>query len=145
MRVETCQIGCALRLGENIRIAIHRRQGDRVVLGATAPAGTRLTLDGAPVSPIAGTVGVWTYLFSLQALRRFTLGPFEVQVWLPGELVPLAADCDDWLHIGIARCPVGGSAPLPVPHLAPLPAPVATALPLSRMDGDGCRQASSGP
>jgi hypothetical protein len=145
MRVETCQIGCALRLGENIRIAIHRRQGERVVLGATAPAGTRLTLDGAPVTPIAGTVGVWTYLFSLQALRRFTLGPFEVQVWLPGELVPLAADCDNWLHIGITQRRAGDAAQPVASNPALLPAPVATALPMSRMDGDGRRQLSSGP
>jgi hypothetical protein len=132
MQVETRQVGGALRLGENIRITMRRREGERVVLGATAPVGTRLVLGGAPVSPIAGTVGGWTYLFSLHALRKFTLGPFEVQVWLPGELVPLAADCDDWLHIGITRRPARDIAQNADLRSVPLPAPVVSAFPLSQ-------------
>lgn len=111
MQVETCQIGGALRLDDNIRIVIHRREGERVVLGVTAPPGTTLELGGAIVRPISGTQGIWSYLFSLHAIREFTLGRFNVCVWLPGELVPLAADCEDWLHVGITTSPQCGISP----------------------------------
>jgi hypothetical protein len=144
MQVETCQIGRTLRLGQNTRLTLHRRQGERVVLGATAPVGTRLMLGGTPVRPISGTVAGWTYLFSLYALRRFTLGLFDVEVWLPGERVPLAADCEDWLHIGVTPVSAKAAALHLTPRLAPQPSPVATALPLSRVDGDGCRLLSGG-
>lgn len=136
MRVETCQIGRALRLGSDTRLLVHDRQKTRVVLGAVAPVGTELILGGAPVSPIAGTLGFWTYLFSLQGLRRFVLGSFEVQVWLPGELVPHAADCDDWLHIGVTP-----ARPLSVrdTSLFPLPAPITPVRPLLQVEDDGGR------
>lgn len=103
--VETCQVGLALRLGDNTWVVIHRRQGERVVLGATAPVGTELMFDGAPIGPIFGAVGIWSYLFLLHAIRRFMLGRFEVCVWLPGEIVPLASDCDDFIHIGVIAQP----------------------------------------
>jgi hypothetical protein len=131
MQVETCQVGRTLRLGDNTRIVIRRREGARVCVDVTAPAGTDLILGGAPVSPISGTIGVWTYFFSLQALRCFRLGRFEVRVWLPGELVSHAADCDDWLHIGVT--------PARNPLLAPRSAPVTPAVPLLQVEDDGGR------
>ena len=138
MQIETCQIGSVLRLGADTRVVIHRRQGERVCLGATAPAGTELLLGGASLRPIAGTPGLWSYLFSLHATRCFTLGRFEVHVWLPGELLPLAADCNDWLHVGIV-----GRASGDFPHAltereSVSPASVASAPPLFRTI-DGCR------
>lgn len=140
MQVETCQIGRALRLGENTRIVFHRRQGARVCLGATAPTGTPLLFDGAYISPLSGTAGTSTFLFSLLGIRRFVLGPFDVQVWLPGAIVPLAADCEDWLHVGITHLPE--SFP-PMASNRSVRAPVSPAsatstCPLSRVDG-GCR------
>lgn len=102
MQVVTCRVGQPLPLGEASHILVHRRQGERLVLGATAPAGTELILAGAPLRPITGADGEWSYLFSLLATRRFVFGRFEVSVWLPGEVVPLAAACEDWLHVGIA-------------------------------------------
>lgn len=131
MQVETCQVGRTLRLGDNTRIVIRRREGARICVDVTAPAGTKLILGGAPVSPISGTIGVWTYFFSLQALRRFRLGRFEVCIWLPGELVSDAADCDDWLHIGVTPA---RDAPL-----VPLPAPVTPVRPLLQVEDDGSR------
>ena len=110
MQVVTCRVGGSLRPGENTRIVIHRRQGERVVLGVTAPAGTELIFDGAAIQPMSGTAGTSSFLFSLQAIRRFAIGRFEVCVWLPGEFVPLAADCESWLHVGITlrrSCAVG--------------------------------------
>lgn len=140
MQIETRQVGGVLRLGDNTRIVIHRRQGEHIVLGATAPVGTDLIFDGALVRPISGTVGIWSYLFSLQAIRRFTLGRFEVCVWLPGEIVPLATACEDWLHVGvIARPPAEGRA---IASLASIdiasPVPAALASPPFRAAG-GCR------
>ena len=82
MQFETCQIGGALRLGDDARIVIHRRQGERIVLGASAPVGSGLIFERTPVCSISGAVGIWSDLFSLQAIRRFTLGRFEVRVWL---------------------------------------------------------------
>lgn len=140
MQVITCQIGGALRLGNGARIVIHRRQGERIVLWATAPVGTDLIFDGAPVRPISGTVGMWSYLFSLHAIRRFTLGWFEVHVWLPGEIVPHATDCEDWLHVGVvAWPPVEARAMTPLASIeAASPAPAALASPPFRAAG-GCR------
>lgn len=82
MQFETCQIGGALRLGDDARIVIHRRQGERIVLGSSAPVGSGLTFERTPVCSISGAAGIWNDLFSLQAIRRFTLGRFEVRVWL---------------------------------------------------------------
>lgn len=147
MQVETCQVGGALRLDDRTRILVHRRQGTRVCLGATAPAGTDLILGGAPVRPIAGTPGTWAYLFSLQALRRFTLGRFEVQIWLPGEWVSLAAACEDWLHIGISTGadPLSVSAPHHSGSARSLPAPAAPASPLLQVVDGGGRFLSGRP
>lgn len=136
MLVETCQIGRALRLGDNTRIVICRREGERVCVDVTAPAGTDLILGGASVRPTSGTIGVWTYFFSLQALRRFRVGPFEVSIWLPGELVPHAADCEEWLHIGVTpACARSGRDA----QLGPRSAPVTPAVPLLQVEDDGGR------
>lgn len=147
MQVETCQVGGALRLDGRTQIMVHRRQGARVCLGATAPAGMDLILGGAPVRPIAGTPGTWTYLFSLHALRRFRLGQFEIQIWLPGERIPLAADCEDWLHIGVSTIPdaLFALAPHHSGFARSLPAPVPPACPLLQVADGGGRFLSGGP
>lgn len=131
MQVVTCWVGGSLRPADNTRIVIHRRQGRRMVLGVTTPAGTELIFGGAALRPMSGRAGTSSFLFSLQSIRQFTLGGFDVRVWLPGELVPLAADCEDWLHVGIVPTSI---------HPAPaLPAPVVAASPLSQTKGDGYR------
>jgi hypothetical protein len=136
MQIKIRRVGDAIRLGDNTRVLIHRRQGERVVLGAIAPVGTPLIFDGVPIRPQSGTAGTSNFFFSLQAIRRFTLGHYAVQVWLPGELVPSAAECQDWLHFGIAEQSAGWmpSAPSSVVHpcglagpLAPLRSPAQTA------------------
>ena len=146
MQVKTCRVGGTLRLNGNTRIVIHRRQGERVCLGATAPAGTDLILGGAPVRPITDTPGIWAYLFSLQALRRFTFGRFEVRIWLPGEWVPLAADCEDSLHIGVSLVPDSrfALAPHHSGYARSLPAPVSPARPLLQVVDGGGRFLSGG-
>lgn len=102
MQVETCQVGGALRLDSRARVAVHRRHGTRDYLDAMAPVGTDLILDGVSMRPITLAPGIWTCPFSVRALHRFTMGRIEVQKFLPNEWVPLAADFEDWLHIGIA-------------------------------------------
>ena len=140
MHIETCKVGGVLRLGDNTRIVIHRRQGERVVLGATAPVGTELIFDGVPIRPISGTVGIWSYLFSLHAIRRFTLGRFEVCVWLPGEIVSHASDCEDWLHVGVIALPSADGRAMTPPASIEGASPATTTLapPPFRAAG-GCR------
>lgn len=133
MQVETCRIGGALRLGDRSLIEIHSLQSGRVCVGAAAPVGTTLILGGASVHPLFGTLGLWTYFFSLSALRRFILGRFEVRIWFPGELVPDASGCQDWLHIGVApSCPRSAL-------VVSLPTPVTPARPLLQVEDDGGR------
>lgn len=115
MQIETCQVGSALRLGDNTKIVIHRRQEERICLSAMAPAGTDLIFGGAALRPMSGTAGTSSFLFSLQSIRQFRLGGFDVRVWLPGELVPLAADCKGWLHVGITPARIGPAPALPAP------------------------------
>jgi hypothetical protein len=129
MQIKTCQPGGVLRLPPDTRLMYHRRQGDRIVLGAFATPGTGLILGGALIAPITGTPGLWSYLFSLHATRCFTLGRCEVHIWLPGELLPHAAACEDWLHVGVVGREDGGrSKPLFDLKASP-PAPVASVSP----------------
>jgi hypothetical protein len=141
MQIETCQVEGALWIGRNTWIVIHRRQEERICLGATAPAGTLLLFDGAYISPMSDTAGSLTFLFSFQAVRCFVLGRYAVQVWLLGELIPLAAGCEDWLHFGISTVPITACS-LPSNRSAcvrPLPVSVATVDPLSQIARDGGR------
>lgn len=139
MHIETRQVGSTLRLGNDTRVVIHRREGPRVVLGASAPAGTALIFDGTPIRPVSGTAHVSHFLFCLQAVRRFVLGRYQVQVWLPGEWLPDAADCVDWLHFGIVALP----APPPLPassvshHPSPRQSPAAPVPPRPQPPGGG--------
>jgi hypothetical protein len=141
MHIETRQVGSTLRLGADTRVVIHRREGPRVVLGASAPAGTALIFDGTPIRPVSDTAHVSHFLFCLQAIRRFVLGRYQIQVWLPGEWLPDAADCVDWLHFGIVALPAPAPAPLPASsvssHPSPWQSPVAPVHPLSQSPGGG--------
>lgn len=137
MQVETCQVGRTLRLDENTRIVIHRRQGARIVLGVAASVGTALRFAGADLRPACSSPGTWDYLFSLQAIRGFRIGDFDVRVWLPGELIP-AATCEDWLHIGIAmRLDAGSCSPLSPFLDTALSAPVVPGRPPGRASDGG--------
>ena len=114
MQVVTCKVGGSLRLGERAGITIHARQGERIAFGAWAPPGTCLVLGGEAVHPVSAREGVWSYLFSLYGCRRFQFGLYEVRIWLPGEVIELAADCLDSLHVG-----VDSQFPVPPPVYVP--------------------------
>lgn len=101
MVVMTCRIGGTVRIGDDIHVTLQRRLQDRVTLGVIAPAGTRLHFDGACLQPIVLPSGAHAYLFSLLRVRRFRIDGIEVEVWIPGDAVPLAFDCDDHIHFGI--------------------------------------------
>jgi hypothetical protein len=131
MQVVTCRVGGTLRPTNSTRIVIHRRQGKRVVLGVTAPAGTELIFGGAALRPMSGRAGASTFLFSPQSIRQLTLSRFDMRIWRPGERVPLAADCEDCLRVGISSACIGPATALP--------APVVAALPPSQPQHDGCR------
>lgn len=101
MVVMTCRIGGTVRIGDDIHVTLQRRLQDRVTLGVIAPAGTRLHFDGACLQPIVLPSGAHAYLFSLLRVRRFRIDGIEVEVWIPGDAVALAFDCDDHIHFGI--------------------------------------------
>lgn len=116
-----CHVGQSIQIGPDIRLTVQARQGARVAIGIEAPPGVVVRLDTATLQPLSPGSRVCTYLFSLQAIRCFRVGPVEIRVWLPGELVPLAASCTDSVHIGViapgpmrlayAQC---GDPPMPV-------------------------------
>jgi hypothetical protein len=122
MQVITCRVGGSVRPCENTRIAIHRCQGERSVLGGATPAGTTLTFDDAATLPMSDTAGISNVFFSLKGIPRFASGAqsyvlsllrvcrfridaIKVGVWLPGDKVPMASDGDDVIHIGVIAPP----------------------------------------
>lgn len=96
-----CDVGQSLQIGPDIRLTVQARQGARVAIGIEAPPGVVVRLDTATLQPLSPGSRVCTYLFSLQAIRCFRVGAVEIRVWLPGEVVPLAASCTDSVHIGV--------------------------------------------
>ena len=131
MQVVTCRVGGSLRPISNTRIVFPCRQGKRLVLVVAALAGTELIFDGAALRPMSGRAWASSFFFSLQSIRQFTLGRFDMRIWRPGELVPLAADCEGCLHVGISSACLGSATALP--------APVVDANPPSQPQHDGCR------
>ena len=114
MQVVTCEVGGGLRLGENAGITLHVRQGERILFGAWAPPGIYLMLGDEVVHTVSARQGVWRYVFWLNACQRFRFGQYEFRIWLPGEVVELAADCLDSLHVG-----VDSALPMPPPVYVP--------------------------
>jgi hypothetical protein len=99
--VQTCRIGGTVRIGDDIHVTLQRRLNDRVTVGVISPAGTRLRFGSACLQPIVLPSGAHAYLFSLLGVRRFRIDDIEIEVWLPGDAVPLAFDCEDYIHFGI--------------------------------------------
>lgn len=135
MEVMTCRIGQPVTLGDGSRIVLQARMGRRVALAVNAPAGTPLWLGGARLAPLRDPQG-WAYVFSLQALRHFRVGRLLVQVWLPGDVVPHAADCVDAVHLGVEPAHTARlSRAARRDNILPLPLPAASALPHTPLDG----------
>jgi hypothetical protein len=129
MLVMTCRIGSTLHIGTSIRLTLQARQQDRVAILLQAPPDTPVRFDRAYLQPLPAEEGACTYLFSLQGTRRFLVGAVEVAVWVPGEIEPLAAGCEDYVHIGLigpepVRVSYVATANGPVPLLSYTPIPV---------------------
>lgn len=101
MLVLTCRIGDTVRIGDDLCMTVQSRLRNRVTVGVVAPAGVDLYFDNACLRPSVQPGGAWSYLFSMLAVRRYRVGDVEVCVWLPGDAVSLAADCDEFLHVGV--------------------------------------------
>ncbi len=101
MLVLTCRIGDTVRIGDDLCMTVQSRLRNRVTVGVVAPAGVDLYFDNASLQPLVLPGGAWSYLFSMLAVRRYRVGDIEVCIWLPGDAVSLAADCDEFLHIGV--------------------------------------------
>ena len=61
----------------------------------------KIRIDGVVLNPLPISDDRASYYFSLRNVRRFCVDDVQVMVWLPGDEVPLAADCLDCVHIGI--------------------------------------------
>ncbi len=101
MLVLTCRIGDTVRIGDDLSMTVQSRCRDRVTVGVVSPAGVDLHFDNACLRPSVLPGGAWSYLFSMLGVRRYRVGDVEVCVWLPGDTVSLAADCDEFLHVGV--------------------------------------------
>lgn len=101
MLILTCQIGGILRIDDALQLTLQARQGERITIGMRAPQDAEVFFDGACLRPLVMPSGTRSYLFSLQAVRRFRVVDIEVGVWLPGEEVAQASDCYDFIHVGL--------------------------------------------
>jgi hypothetical protein len=101
MLILTCQIGETIRIGNALSVTLQSRFGGRVTVSVIAPANEDLYFDNVCMRPSVLPSGARSYLFSMQIVRRFRVGEVEIMVWLPGAEVPLAAECDDHLHVGV--------------------------------------------
>jgi sRNA-binding carbon storage regulator CsrA len=101
MLILTCRLGDTVRIGNDMSVTLQNRCGGRVAVSVIASAGAELFFDNVCLRPFVLPSGAQSYLFSMQAVRRFRVGEIEICVWLPGDAVSLAAECDDYIHIGV--------------------------------------------
>ncbi len=101
MLILTCRVGETIRIGNDLSVTLQDRKRGRVTVSVIAPAVDDLYFDNACLRPSVLPSGARSYLFSMLAVRRFRMGEVEIRIWLPGDAVSLAADCDEYLHIGV--------------------------------------------
>ena len=101
MLVLTCRIGDTLRIGDESRVILQGRRHDRIAINVLAAAGTDVMFDNVPLQPMVLPTGTRSYQLSLSATRHFRVGMVEVLISLPGETVPEAMDCLDYIHVGL--------------------------------------------
>lgn len=101
MLVMTCSVGGTIRIGQEVQVTVQSRSWERVTVGVIAPPGTDLHFDGVSLQPFVLPSGTHSYFFSLRAIRRFRVNEIEVDIWLPGDALSLAADNEDCIHLGI--------------------------------------------
>lgn len=101
MLILTCRVGETIRIGNDLSVTLQERRRGRVTVSVIAPAEADLYFDNVCMRPSVLPSGARSYLFTMLAIRRFRVGEVEIRVWLPGDAVSLAADCDQHLHIGV--------------------------------------------
>lgn len=101
MPVMTCRIGDTLRIDDAIRVTVLARCCSRVSVSVLAAPGTELVFDGVTLQPLVLATGTRSYQFSLAATRHFRVGELQVRITLPGETVPEAVDCLEYVHVGL--------------------------------------------
>ncbi|MGN6152337.1 MAG: carbon storage regulator [Lysobacteraceae bacterium] len=80
MLILSCRVGSTVRIGEDTRITVHARLGQRVTFGVQAPAHVDLRLDDTVLRPAPLPEGDGWYLFSLLGVRVFRVGAIEVRL-----------------------------------------------------------------
>lgn len=75
-----CRVGSTLHLGDDIRVVVHARLGERVTFGVVAPWHREVLLDGVALRPARDPGGGCWYLFSLLNVRAFLVGGIEVSL-----------------------------------------------------------------
>ena len=94
MLILSCRVGSTIRVGNDIRITVHARLGDRVTFGVLAPRQLELHLDDTVLQPAPQRSGGCWYLFSLLGIRAFRIGAIEIR------LCARAGDAaDDQVHL----------------------------------------------
>ena len=103
MLLLTCPIGGTLWIGRDIKITLHRGQGDSVMVGLLAPARAPVAVGHSPLPAMSATAKSSAYLFSLPHAHHFTVGAVEVGVEVSS---PQPADDGevDLVHVGVS-CP----------------------------------------
>ena len=115
MLILSCRVGSTVRIGDDTRITVHARLGERVTFGVQAPAHVELRMDDTVLRPAPLPEGDCWYLFSLLGVRAFRIGAVEVRLCVragdhpgdaAGDTVHLALLDADTLRIGLVEPPL---------------------------------------
>jgi len=80
MLILSCPVGSTVRIGDDTRISVHARLGQRVTFGVQAPVRRELRLDDIVLRPAPLPEGDGWYLFSLLGVRAFRIDAIEVRL-----------------------------------------------------------------
>lgn len=94
MLILSCRVGSTVRIGNDTRITVHARLGERVTFGVLAPRQLELHLDDTVLQPAPQRGGGCWYLFSLLGVRAFRVGTIEVRL-----CVRAGDAADDQVHL----------------------------------------------
>jgi Global regulator protein family len=70
----TRRIGEAVKIGDSVRLTVRHRIRELMLIDLTAPAGSRLTCENAPLTSMPASSGLERYLCSVLAGERLNLG-----------------------------------------------------------------------
>lgn len=70
----TRRIGESVKIGDSVRLTVRHRIRELMLIDLTAPAGSRLTCENAPLTSMPTSSGLERYLCSVLAGERLNLG-----------------------------------------------------------------------